>query len=39
VLLGDVVDVDPARKAVRLADGARLDYDSLIVGTGSQSSY
>jgi NADH dehydrogenase len=39
VLLGDVVDVDPAAKAVRLADGERLDYDSLIVATGSQSSY
>jgi NADH dehydrogenase len=39
VLLGDVVDVDPASKLVRLADGARLPYDSLIVATGSQSSY
>jgi NADH dehydrogenase len=39
VLLGDVVDIDPAAKAVRLADGERLDYDSLIVATGSQSSY
>jgi NADH dehydrogenase len=39
VLLGDVVDVDPAAMTVRLMDGARLDYDSLIVATGSQSSY
>jgi NADH dehydrogenase len=39
VLLGDVVDIDPASKTVRLADGARLDYDSLIVASGSQSSY
>ena len=39
VLLGDVVDIDPAAQAVRLADGERLDYDSLIVATGSQSSY
>jgi len=39
VLLGDVVDVDPASKIVRLADGARLPYDSLIVATGAQSSY
>ena len=39
VLLGDVVDIDPASKTVRLADGARLEYDSLIVAAGSQSSY
>jgi len=39
VLLGDVVDVDPTTKTGRLADGARLAYDSLIVATGSQSSY
>ncbi len=39
VLLGDVVDIDPASKIVRLADGARLEYDSLIAATGSQSSY
>jgi NADH dehydrogenase len=39
VLLGEVVDVDPASKVVRLADGARLPYDSLLVATGSQSSY
>jgi NADH dehydrogenase len=39
VLLGEVVDVDPASKMVRLGDGARLPYDSLIVATGSQTSY
>ena len=39
VLLGNVVDIDPAVKAVRLADGTRLPYDSLIVATGAQSSY
>src|SRR5262245_3012680 len=39
VLLGDVVDIDPASKTVRLADGAQLDYDSLIVASGSQTSY
>ena len=33
------MDVHPASKLVRLADGARLPYDSLIVATGSQSSY
>jgi NADH dehydrogenase len=39
VLLGDVVDIDPAAKSVRLEDGECLDYDSLIIATGSQSSY
>ena len=39
VLLGDVVDIDPASKTVRLADGAQLEYDSLIVAAGSQTSY
>ena len=39
VLLGDVVDIDPASKTVRLADGAVLEYDSLIVASGSQTSY
>jgi NADH dehydrogenase len=39
VLLGDVVDIDPASKTVSLADGAALEYDSLIVASGSQTSY
>lgn len=39
VLLGDVLDVDPVKKRVVLADGASLEYDSLIVASGSQSSY
>lgn len=39
VLLGEVVDIDPAAKQVILGDGTYLDYDSLIVSTGSQSSY
>jgi NADH dehydrogenase len=39
VLLGDVADIDAATRVVQLADGARLDYDSLIIATGSQSSY
>ncbi|HET6898571.1 MAG TPA: FAD-dependent oxidoreductase, partial [Vicinamibacteria bacterium] len=39
VLLGDVVDIDPASKAVRLADGMSLPYDSLIVAAGSESQY
>jgi NADH dehydrogenase len=39
VLLGTVVDVDPESKRVLLADGAILDYDSLIVAAGSETSY
>jgi NADH:ubiquinone reductase (H+-translocating) len=39
VLLGSVEDVDPDSKQVLLADGAVLPYDSLIVATGSETSY
>jgi len=39
VLLGTVRDVDPRSKQVLLEDGASLEYDSLIVAAGSQSSY
>ena len=39
VLLGEVSDIDPAAKRVKLLDGASFDYDSLIVATGSQTSY
>src|SRR5262245_7556304 len=39
VLLGDVTDIDPVSRQVVLEDGARLEYDSLIVATGSQSNY
>src|SRR6202008_2544703 len=39
VLLGEAVDVDPEAKRVILRDGAALEYDSLIVATGSQTSY
>src|SRR4029077_10636685 len=39
VLMGGVVDVDPVAKHVVLADGASFEYDSLIVASGSQSSY
>src|SRR6202008_323627 len=38
-LLGTVVDVDPDLKQVYLANGAILPYDSLILATGSQTSY
>jgi len=39
VLLGSVEDVDPDSKQVLLADGEVFPYDSLIVATGSQTSY
>ena len=39
VLLGEVSDIDPVAKKVLLLDGASFDYDSLIVATGSQTSY
>jgi len=39
VLLEEAVDIDPAAKKVVCRDGAELDYDSLIVSTGSQSNY
>jgi NADH dehydrogenase len=39
VLLGEVEDVDPLTKRVLLADGAALEYDSLVVAAGSQTSY
>lgn len=39
VLLGEAMDIDPASKQVTLKDGGVLPYDSLIVATGSQSTY
>jgi NADH dehydrogenase FAD-containing subunit len=39
VLLGQVEEVDPLLKRVLLADGATFEYDSLILATGSQTSY
>src|SRR5260370_5173710 len=39
VLLGEMVDLDPITKCVQLADGASLEYDSLIAAIGSQTSY
>jgi len=39
VLLGEAVDVDPVAKRVTLRDAATFGYDSLIVATGSQTSY
>ena len=39
VLLGEAADVDPVAKRVTLCDGATFEYNSLIVATGSQTSY
>jgi NADH:ubiquinone reductase (H+-translocating) len=39
VLLGEAADVDPEAKRVILRDGDSYPYDSLIVATGSQTSY
>src|SRR5215472_14559971 len=39
VLLGEAADVDPEAKRVILADGDTYPYDTLIVATGSQTSY
>jgi NADH:quinone reductase (non-electrogenic) len=39
VLLGDAVDIDPKTRRVILRDGGEFAYDSLIVATGSQTSY
>jgi NADH:ubiquinone reductase (H+-translocating) len=39
VLLGSVEDINPDSREVFLADGEVLAYDSLIVATGSQTSY
>src|SRR5882762_3545854 len=39
VLLGEAVDVDPRAKRVTLRDGASFEYDSLIVATGTRTSY
>src|ERR1700744_5690259 len=38
-LLGEAVDIDPATRIVSLKDGAQVEYDSLIVATGSESSF
>jgi NADH dehydrogenase len=39
VLLGEASDIDPDAKQVKLRDGAAFAYDSLIVATGSKTSY
>ncbi len=39
VLLGEAADIDPHKNLLALSDGAQFEYDSLIVSTGSQTSY
>lgn len=39
VLLGDAADIDPQNNRLTLRDGGQFEYDSLIVSTGSQTSY
>ena len=39
VLLGEAVDIDPAAKKILLVDGDAFPYDTLIIATGSQTSY
>jgi NADH dehydrogenase len=39
VLLGEAVDIDPAAKTVHLLDRGVFPYDTLIIATGSQTSY
>jgi NADH dehydrogenase len=39
VLLGEAADIDPRKNLLTLSDGAQFEYDSLIVSTGSETSY
>ncbi len=39
VLLGEVQDIDPGSRRLTMRDGETFDYDSLIVATGSKTSY
>jgi NADH dehydrogenase len=39
VLMGEVRDIDPNARRLTLTDGAVFEYDSLIVATGSKTSY
>jgi NADH dehydrogenase len=39
VLLGEAQDLDPVRKQVSLKDGGVFPFDSLIIATGSETSY
>ncbi|MFT4657317.1 MAG: NADH dehydrogenase [Candidatus Aldehydirespiratoraceae bacterium] len=39
VILGEVDDIDPDLRRVHLVDGAHVDYDRLVVATGTRHSY
>jgi NADH dehydrogenase len=39
VLLGEAVDIDPHARIIQLRDGGVFPYNSLIVATGSETSY
>jgi NADH dehydrogenase len=39
VLLGEASDLDPDAKVVKLADGGSFPYDSLVIASGSKTSY
>jgi NADH:ubiquinone reductase (H+-translocating) len=39
VLLGEAKDIDPHERRLTLADGATFDYDTLLVATGSKTTY
>src|SRR5438067_2352819 len=39
VLLAEAVDIDPNARRLLLRDGGGVEYDSLIVATGSQTTY
>jgi NADH dehydrogenase len=39
VLLGEAAGINPLAKRIALRDGAEFEYDSLIVATGSETSY
>ncbi len=39
VLMGEVKSIDPAARRVNLSDGARLDFDYLVIALGGRTSY
>ena len=38
-LLGSVVGVDATAKQVRIEDGTKIDYDTLVLATGARHAY
>lgn len=39
VILGEVTSIDPTAREISIADGSRIDYDYLILATGTRHSY